>query len=243
MGNVAPQPKFSLMAYKPDIPKAYASRVRASFGRVTSAREKLVHCRFRLKEQNKRVDAFEADPEGFSSKHYPRMSVDSHPVQTTIRRAREDIARYHLSIKQGLADLKRAELEATAITLEAVGAARTMRPTSGRVPFPSEPATEEELEADYIRRHNVALDESLEQARQTKSDLDAQTRADEEKHRRDDAVFQQEVRTRRAMLSAVEREREDRAMTDIRAALKSGELTVWDVIAQASNRVPTKETG
>jgi hypothetical protein len=218
------------------LPKPLASRVRAAFRRISEARRQLVHNRHRLAEQIARLQDYESNPEAFAARNYHGLSVDSYPVQTTIRRTREDIEGRFEAIKECRSDVLRYEAEAERIVQEAIEAVGAMRPTSGRVPFPDAPTSEHEIEAEYAFRANENKIDSLRRMKEVELEIQNDEREFQERSRISDAQYVEELRRARASMTPEEIERSDSQIASVRAALQSGKLTVWDILKLMESR-------
>ena len=228
------------MIRRTDIPKNLASRIRTAVNRVDEARKSLIHYRHKLVQERARVAEFESNPTAFAHKYYHGLSVESYPVQTTIQRSRENIARCIENIGECAqliedveANLMRTEDEVCTLVSE-------MRPTVGRVPWPAPPSTIDELAASYQRDWELAGIESAERHRLSLLEMERDEAEVAKKHEELEQIFIAETRAYRASLTDDEILEHDRRLRAFRAALNTGDITVVDVIDYFRQRKATK---
>lgn len=123
---------------RPAIPKRLASRIVAAQNKVISARDGIVNYDVRMKESQKEIGEFEADPEAYARRRYGRHAVDSYPVQTRIGRQREDLDYRTRNLPRKYDELAAADENLATVEAEVRVALMSMRPnTPGRVPWPA----------------------------------------------------------------------------------------------------------
>ncbi len=125
------------MYSRPDLPKRLAARIRGAQSKVRNAAEDIASDRFNLKQSKARLAEYDADPQKFADKYYPRQGVDSYPVQTTISRERERYAQ--LADRQEARRQRLTDAEANLVVVEAEVCEQilAMRETAGRMPWPA----------------------------------------------------------------------------------------------------------
>jgi hypothetical protein len=122
----------------PPIPKRLAKQISHAQARVLDARNRIISAELRIKEESAELDIYAQNPRDWVTKVYgPKMAIDAYPPTTRISRIQEDYKRRiarrpirALSYHQALEDLDKLEQR---ILNQLAG----MRPSSGRVAWPS----------------------------------------------------------------------------------------------------------
>jgi len=216
---------------RPDIPKRLAARVRGAQERVRQMRLSIVGGEHNYNQSSQRVAEFDADPEGFASRHYGRNGVDSYPVQTNIGRNREYMARHERRRDEQIRELAKLESELLRIEGEVLVEVTRMRPTPGRVPWPPRLPPFDQFQEQF----------------------EAEMKREAERWRiqraKDDAEFERLIAAEEAALAEQSRREEEQMRRDLAAmtpaeyanyrawadyfvqGLKAGSLTMPDILA------------
>lgn len=221
---------------RPDLPKRLASRIRAAQGKVEQERHSVIGTERTIKDEQARVDEFEADPEAFARKYYRGHSVDSYPVTTTMARTRErldyNIRRQPVRIER----LAEAERNLATVEEEVLREVQAMRPSAGRVPWPAplkpmkrfrEALAEEHRrweEQDRREREAYAIKEAAEDER-----------GRIERERQNDLEIA-EYHRRFALLSPEEQARQREASQRIIDLVESGKILKSDLFSAVMKR-------
>lgn len=121
---------------KPDLPKSFAARIRASQGKVKDKRLAIIYGDRRITKAAERVDLYDASPEAYASEFYKGKDVDSYPVQTRIARDRDELAYYERRAPERLVELAEVEADLARVEDEVLIRVLDMRPSNGRVLWP-----------------------------------------------------------------------------------------------------------
>jgi len=106
-----------------------------------------------------RIEDYESDPQGFADRFYQGKDWDSYPVQQTMRVERERLAYNEGRVPVRLVELAEAEANLEQVEEAALIRVAAMRPSSGRVPWPTR------LPSFEAMRHEADLEEAREAAR------------------------------------------------------------------------------
>lgn len=146
---------------RPDIPKRLAARIRAAQTRLEDCCQSVSGSDFNHRQAAAELAEYDTDPAAYARKNYGNHGIDSYPVTTRISRLREKVAYHSTRVgvrKQRIADAV-AELEK--VEQEVLAEVSDMRPTAGRVPWPTPIAAAEQL----LKEHRKELDDLAEQVR------------------------------------------------------------------------------
>jgi len=148
-----------------------AARLRAVYAKLASERSYLAHCEEEIVDALARIREFETDPELFAELHYYGVtgSAESYPVQTTIERMREKLSYRSRRLPVYMQRIVDAEENVRAAEREVLEQLAKMRPSAGRVPWPSEPNALDRYRKDEQARRQKErkkLQKSLEQNHQ-----------------------------------------------------------------------------
>lgn len=225
---------------RPDIPKRLASRIRAAQGKVEQERCSVISTEKLIASEQARVKEFESDPKAFAARYYRGHDVDSYPVTTTMERTRErleyNIRRQPVRIER----LAEAERNLVAVEEDVLREVQTMRPSSGRVPWPAplkpmprfrQAVAEEERrwqEKDRRDREAWAIKQAAEDER-----------ARIERERESEAEIA-EYHRQFALLPTEEQARQQEASRKIIAMVESGEISKTDLFNAAMKRFGSK---
>lgn len=135
----------------PDLPKRLASRIRAAHARLLSARCDIIHYELCIAQESTRIAEFERDPILFAKKYYRNHAVDSYPVQTTISRSRENLEFRERRFPEKKKSLEDAEKELIGVTKIVISEVIALRPSSGRIPWPKNVPSLEELRKEHAK--------------------------------------------------------------------------------------------
>ncbi|ARA80304.1 MULTISPECIES: hypothetical protein [Pseudomonas syringae group] len=230
---------------KPDLPKRLESKVRNALAKVQTIRDSIVHSEIKLAEEQAVVDEFESDPVAFAARKYPRHDVDSYPVQTHISRKRESIE-YQLKRKpERWIELEEAEANLARVEAEVLAEVASMRPSSGRLPYPSplppfevqRQVTISEHQAFRIQEkadHAVYMAEIERESQEEDAELQRQSDLEDEQYR-------EERRLRLASMTEDERQVLLAHEARFSELLRSGKVTVHDVIAHLNQKNVEKD--
>lgn len=219
---------------KPALPKRLASKIVSAQKKVIDSLEAIHYNDERIAQDTARVNEYQANQEAFAANHYGNNPPDSYPVQTNIARCIEGIeyrterrSRYQRNLGDAVSTLQAVEREVQAEV-------RGMRPSSGRVPWPKDlPPMSVHIDALIELREEEDRQYQIERAAD-QAECDAWEASELERldaeSEREDARAAQEWRDKLASLSAADREKLERANAELLAKLKSGEITVWDII-------------
>jgi hypothetical protein len=218
------------MGKRPDIPKRLAARIRGAQERVRQKRLSIIYSEKNYEQSSARVADFEADPDGFSSRHYRQHDRYSYPVQTNIATNRERNAYHERRRNERVAELAALELQLNRIEAEVLVEVTQMRPTNGRVPWPRKLRSMEQFRGqldEQMRR----VDEQWRRERAEDDALFEKMLADEEKRAAKNYVKEDEkMHYDIAAMSAIEYARY-RAWADyFQYGLTTGELEMGDVL-------------
>lgn len=221
---------------RPAIPKRLASRVRAAQLKVIDARQDILHAEKRIVQDEERLAEFRDAPEAFAARYYGRNGVDSYPVRTTIERTDAALSRRADRRPLRVTRLAKAEAHLAKVEDEVLREVSGMKPTSGRVPWPRRLKnfelfkSEWESEFERLRLKDLA-DYDRQRAADERYDREEDARLQVERDR-DDQQFLEENRRHLASLSPEARRKEEETTRRIRDALKSGEITVADILGK-----------
>lgn len=221
---------------RPDIPKKFASRVRAAQTKVEQERCSVIGTEQNIEGDRRWIGEFEADPETFARKHYRNHGVDSYPVTTTITRSRErleyNIRRHPVRIKR-LAEAERVLMTVEAEVLSEVAA---MRPARGRVPWPKSLPTMGRFRElrDETDRQREEQDRHEREAWERKQAIEDERSRIERERQNDVAIA--EYHRQFALLPTEEQARQREASAKIIAMVEAGELSKADLFKAVMKR-------
>ncbi len=225
---------------KPALPKRLESKVRNALAKVQSVRDSIVHGEIKLREEQAVVDEFESDPVAFAARKYPRHDVDSYPVQTHISRKRESIEYQLMRKPERWIELEEAEVNLARIEAEVLAEVASLRPSAGRLSYPSSlppfevqrQVTISEHQAFRIQEkadHAVYLAELERESQEEDAELQRQSDLEDEQYR-------EERRLRLASMTEDERQVLFAQEARFSELLRSGKVTVHDVIAHLNKK-------
>lgn len=225
---------------KPALPKRLESKIRNALAKVQSVRDSIVHGEIKLSEEQAVVDEFESDPVAFAARKYPRHDVDSYPVQTHISRKRESIEYQLMRKPERWIELEEAEANLARIEAEVLAEVASMRPSAGRLSYPSSlppfevqrQVTISEHQAFRIQEkadHAVYLAEIERESQEEDAELQRQSDLEDEQYR-------EERRLRLASMTEDERQVLLAQEARFSELLRSGKVTVHDVIAHLNKK-------
>lgn len=226
------------MARKPEIPKRLAARIRGAQEKVRQARIAIKADEFNGRQTRSRLDEFESDPHGFASRHYGRNGADSYPVQTHIARARERMDYIESKREKRVLDLAQAEANLELVEAAVLSEVSRMKPTSGRVPWPRKLPSFANYREEVSRELAQCRREHERYLRDVEADYRAELRALDEARDREDAVYLEEARARRATMTPAQLERDAAASKFIIEGLQSGAFTALDIINHLRAKSP-----
>jgi hypothetical protein len=127
---------------RPEIPKRLAARLRRVYRKLSSERSYLAHCEQEIVDAMMHLQVYENDPDLFAAMYYPGVAdgAGSYPVQTNIERTREKLSYRRERLPVYSARAEEAEKEAAEAEREVQQELARLRPSSGREPWPREPA-------------------------------------------------------------------------------------------------------
>lgn len=230
---------------KPDLPKRLESKVRNALAKVQTIRNSIVHAEIKLGEEQAVVDDFDCNPVGFAARNYPRHGVDSYPVQTHISRKRESIE-YQLKRKpERWIELEEAEANLARVEAEVLAEVASMRPSSGRLPYPSSlPPFEVQRQAKISEHQAFRVQEKADHALYL-AQIERESQEEEAELQRqsdlEDEQYQEERRLQLASMSEEERQVLFAQEARFNELLRSGKVTVHDVIAYVNKKNAEKD--
>jgi hypothetical protein len=165
------------------VSKKLAARLRASYGRVYSARDKIAYVEAKNRDALSELGEFEANPQKYAALHFPlEPDRNAYPTVTRTRRLRswvEDkaskIAVYHEELLAMEAGMEKT----VADVLESL---QNMRPSTPRPePWPSRPQSLDQLRRQWELEYAKIRGESARymKQRQERRERDAAAREDE----------------------------------------------------------------
>lgn len=177
---------------KPRLSKALASRIRGAQSRLEAQIQTHIWAEKDISEIKEKLVEFEADPIGWSKRHYPGHGPDSYPVQTHISRSREALERKLPRRDDELRELAKAHDNLKAVEEEVLEQAKRIKPTTVTEPWPR-PVAGIEVQAlqlkQTIEREGAQYEREkerrdLEYAREEARDAERCDREDREAKRR-----------------------------------------------------------
>ncbi|MFX4087073.1 hypothetical protein ACKU27_18440 [Sphingobium yanoikuyae] len=218
------------MAKKPEIPKRLAARIRGAQEKVRQARLAIKADEFNGRQISSRLDEYDSDPHGFASRHYGRNGFDSYPVQTNISHNRERIGYIESRREQRITDLAEAEANLERVEAEVLAEVRSMRPTSGRVPWPRRLPSFANYKEEVTRELAQLREEHIRYLEDVQAQYEREVAEIEADAERDRAAFALERQIALSRMTPEERARDTAATKAITDGLKSGKFTVMDII-------------
>lgn len=146
----------------PLIPKKLAAKLRASYGRVFSGRDKIAYIEAKGRDILLELEEYELDPNTYAALHYPSVPDPlAYPTMTRIERLRDWLDDKAPKIPAYHEELLVAEARMESIESEVLAALSKMRVgTPGREPWPQRPATLQPLrqrwEREYSKQRKVS---------------------------------------------------------------------------------------
>jgi len=225
---------------KPALPKRLESKVRNALAKVQRIRNSIVRGEIKLSEEQAVVNEFESDPVAFAARKYPRHDVDSYPVQTHISRKRESIEYQLMRKPERWIELEEAEANLARVEAEVLAEVASLRPSAGRLSYPSSlppfevqrQVTISEHQAFRIQEkadHAVYMAEIERESQEEDAELQRQSDLEDEQYR-------DERRLRLASMTEDERQVLLAQEAQLNELLRSGKVTVHDVIAHLNKK-------
>ena len=176
---------------RPEIPKRLAARLRRVYRKLSSERSYLAHCEQEVVDAMMHLQVYENDPDLFAAMYYPGVpeGAASYPVQTNIERTREKLSYRRERLPVYGARVEEAEMEAAEAEREVQQELARLRPSTGREPWPREPAPLEKHRALARADHK----QSRESFRRYVQKRHAKNLEDAARRREDDARFLRET--------------------------------------------------
>ncbi|KTC62380.1 MULTISPECIES: hypothetical protein [Pseudomonas syringae group] len=230
---------------KPALPKRLESKVRTALAKVRSVRDSIVHGEIKLSEEQAVVDDFDSDPVAFAAKNYPRHDVESYPVQTHISRKRESVEYQRKRKPERWIELEEAEANLARIEAEVLAEVASMRPSAGRLPYPSPlPPFETQRQAKISEHHAFRVQEKADHALYL-AQVERESQEEEAELQRqsdlEDERYREERRIQLASMTEDERQAlfaQERRVIEL---LQSGKVTVHDIIAHLNKKNSEKD--
>ena len=230
---------------KPALPKRLESKVRNALAKVQRIRNSIVRGEIKLSEEQAVVNEFESDPVAFAARKYPRHDVDSYPVQTHISRKRESIEYQLMRKPERWIELEEAEANLARVEAEVLAEVASLRPSAGRLSYPSSlppfevqrQVTISEHQAFRIQEkadHAVYMAEIERESQEEDAELQRQSDLEDEQYR-------EERRLRLASMTEDERQVLLAQEARFSELLRSGKVTVHDVIAHLNQKDVEKD--
>lgn len=150
-------------ATRPPLPKRFAARLRVVYAKLADVRSAIAHGEAEIAYLREYLAYYDADPEQFAERHYPRHGVDSYPVATHIGRKRESLSHWGGRVPQRFAELPEAEEAVAMAEAEVLVQLVKLRPnTPGREPWPRTPFPLEGLRRTTMKERMRELQKYLE---------------------------------------------------------------------------------
>jgi hypothetical protein len=215
---------------RPDIPKRFAARIRAAQERVKQARESIAIGEYNIAQSRKRLAEFDGDPDAFASRHYGANSVDSYPVQTTINREGERLAYNERRRIERISELAEMEAALRRVEEEVLAQVAKMRPTPGRVRWPSQLPSFQQYRCDFDHEtERLRLQSEVDRAKND-AEFELLVRQEERLFEESRQLQELERRAEFAALSPEDQEKVRDQGARIVADLKSGKITMQDIL-------------
>lgn len=229
---------------KPELPKRLESKVRNALAKVQTLRESIIHNEIRLSEDSAVVAEFDADPVAFAAKKYPRHTVDSYPVQTHISRKREDVLYRTKRIPERWIELADAEANLATVEAEVLAEVAGMRPSSGRLPYPSPLPTFEVQREAKISEHQALVIQAKADHVLYLAEIERESQEEDAELQRQSDIQDEQFREERRLelASMTEEERQVLFAQEARfnELLRSGKVTFLDVLAYLNKKIAEK---
>ncbi|WP_322896325.1 hypothetical protein [Yoonia sp. 67] len=168
---------------RPRLSKALASRIRGAQSKLEAQIQTHIWAEKDIPEIKEKLAGFEADPVGWSERHYPGHGPDSYPVQTHISRSREALERKLARRDDELRELAEAQDDLQAVEEEVFEQAKRIRPTTVTEPWPK-PVAGIEVQALQIKRM-IEREEAQHTRKQERQNLEYAREEAREAERRD----------------------------------------------------------
>lgn len=224
--------------FEQEIPKKLAASLRAKYRKLSDKRESLASYERTLNVELGRVSEFNRDPQEFSSKYYGRHGPDSYPVKTTISASMQRISYTKERIAEIQAELEALEREVPLLEKEVRQAVSSIRKaTRGLVSWPDRPASIEEVRIRLRQEIEASEAEYQETVSRDEAWLEENDRIMEVMKRKEEEDSSRVIAEHRATLSPEERAREDALNQRLLKAMRSGEISVDQVIEWAKKSV------
>jgi hypothetical protein len=160
----------------PYVSKKLAARLRASYGRVYQARDKLAYVEAKSRDVLLELRTFDADPQRYAALNYPNApDPDAYPTVTRIGRLRSWVQDKAGKIPVYHEELLAAEADMEKTVAEVLTTLQNMRPTTPRPePWPSRPQSLDELrkhwELEYAKNRSESAQYMKERQERRKRD-------------------------------------------------------------------------
>lgn len=168
---------------RPQLSKALASRIRGAQSRLEAQIQTHIWAEKDIPEIKEKLAAFEADPVGWSERHYPGHGQDSYPVQTHISRSREALERKLARRDDELRELAEAQDHLQKVEEEVLEQAKRIRSTTVTEPWPK-PVAGIEVQTLQLKRM-IEREETQHKREQERRDLEYAREEAREVERRD----------------------------------------------------------
>lgn len=226
---------------KPLIPKRMASRIRTSQNRFLEAVEFLLIDEERERDRIEEIAEFERSPQRYADRRYPGHGVDSYPVQTRIKGARESLERNRARRQAAVQRIHDAAAAMEATEASVMEELAKLRPgTPGRVAWPKAPPRMESLRKSFEKEQREANEKAQRDLARQRA---MEERADEREERKlaarmrmEDEKMMKEWQRELSALSPEEREARVNAMSDLADGLERGDFSVHDLIAHLQSQ-------
>lgn len=228
------------MPTDPDVPKRLASRLRASYARVYSARDDIAYKEAKSRDNRLELDEYDTDPSQYAALRYPRdADPGAYPtftrtsrLQDSLDRRESQMSQYHEALLIAEADMARTEAEALA-ELQ-----RMRSVTPGREPWPARPAALSDLRKRWEREFSSNRKKYAKALRdgKTKRERDAARR--EEEHRKFLAEMAETIRTDASMMSPGKAAAYLSMMEVLQEKMSSGDFGASDIYEIAAGDSP-----
>lgn len=168
-----------------DIPKKLAAKLRASYSRVFSGRDKIAYIEAKGRDVLLELEAYELDPDTYAVLHFPSVPDPlAYPTVTRIERLRDWLDDGAPKIPGYHEELLDAEALMESVEAEVLTVLHGMRKnTPGRVPWPARPVTLQALRQHWERDYSKQRKQGAEyrQKRHENRAKDAERRSRERK--------------------------------------------------------------
>ncbi|SDJ59235.1 hypothetical protein SAMN04487993_10586 [Salipiger marinus] len=168
---------------RPRLSRALASRIRGAQSRLEAQIQTHIWAEKDIPEIRDKLEKFDADPVGWSERHYPSHGPDSYPVQTHICRSREALERKLARRDDELRELAAAQDNLQTVEEEVLEQAKRIRPTTITEPWPK-PVKSIEAQAIALKRM-IEREQAQHRREQERQDLEYTREEAREAERRD----------------------------------------------------------